>query len=48
MVDKESLGDIHWVWTTRYAEYLQGFNSNIEFRAVGSLVFKIPVKRLDL
>ena len=48
MVDKESLGDIHWVWTTRYAEYLQGFNSNIEFRAVGSLVFKIPEKRLDL
>lgn len=48
MVDKESLGDIHWVWTKRYAEYLQGFNSNIEFRAVGSLVFKIPVKRLDL
>ena len=48
MVDKESLGDIHWVWTTRYAEYLQGFNSNIEFRAVGSLVFKIPAKRLDL
>ncbi|MBM3681837.1 MAG: hypothetical protein FJW84_00055 [Actinobacteria bacterium] len=48
IVDKESLGDIHWVWTTRYAEYLQGFNSNIEFRAVGSLVFKIPVKRLNL
>ena len=47
MVDTKSLGDIHWVWTTRYAEYLQGFNSNIDFRAVGSIVFKIPEKRID-
>jgi polysaccharide biosynthesis PFTS motif protein len=47
MVDAESLGDIHWVWTARYAEYLQGFNSNIDFRAVGSIVFRIPEKQMN-
>jgi polysaccharide biosynthesis PFTS motif protein len=47
MVDAKSLGDIHWVWTKRYAEYLQGFNSNIDFRAVGSIIFKIPEKQMN-
>jgi hypothetical protein len=42
MVDEESLGDIHWVWTDKYANYLKKFNKNIEFRAVGSIIFKMP------
>jgi polysaccharide biosynthesis PFTS motif protein len=46
MVDCESLGDIHWVWTKSYARYLQRFNSNIDFRAVGSITFRIPEKQL--
>jgi polysaccharide biosynthesis PFTS motif protein len=47
MVDPESLGDIHWVWTKSYARYLQGFNSNIDFRDVGSITFRIPEKPLN-
>jgi polysaccharide biosynthesis PFTS motif protein len=47
MVDWESLGDIHWVWTKSYARYLQRFNSDIDFRAVGSITFRIPEKQLN-
>jgi len=42
MVDEASLGDIHWVWSQNYANYLNKFNSKIEFRAVGPIIFKIP------
>ena len=41
MIDSSSLGDIHWVWTQSYANYLMKFNNKIEFRAVGSITFKI-------
>ena len=40
MVDKHSLGDIHWVWTESYANYLKKFNNKIKFIAVGSITFK--------
>ena len=40
MVDSGSLGDIHWVWTNEYAEYLKKFNDSITFRAVGSITFR--------
>jgi polysaccharide biosynthesis PFTS motif protein len=40
IVDRDSLGDVHWVWTKSYAEYLQKFNSKIEYIAVGSITFK--------
>jgi polysaccharide biosynthesis PFTS motif protein len=40
MVDSDSLGDIHWVWTNEYAEYLKKFNGSIIFKAVGSITFK--------
>jgi polysaccharide biosynthesis PFTS motif protein len=40
MVDSDSLGDIHWVWTNEYAEYLKKFNDSIIFRAVGSITFR--------
>jgi polysaccharide biosynthesis PFTS motif protein len=48
LVDVESLGDIHWVWTQSYADYLQTFNSFIDFKAVGSITFKNPRKRLEV
>jgi polysaccharide biosynthesis PFTS motif protein len=41
MVDRDSVGDIHWVWTESYANYLRKFNNKIEFIAVGSITFKI-------
>jgi polysaccharide biosynthesis PFTS motif protein len=40
MVHSDSLGDIHWVWTNEYAEYLKKFNESIIFRAVGSITFR--------
>ena len=40
MIDSDSLGDIHWVWTNKYAEYLKKFNDSIIFRAVGSITFR--------
>jgi hypothetical protein len=47
MVDKESLGDMHWVWTVKYAEYLSEFNKNIQFNAVGSIIFRMPELSLE-
>lgn len=42
IVNSNSLGDIHWVWTSDYANYLKKINNSIDFRAVGSITFKMP------
>jgi polysaccharide biosynthesis PFTS motif protein len=45
IVGKDSLGDIHWVWTLKYAEYLEKITSHIVFRAVGSITFFLNKER---
>ena len=47
VVDRDSLGDVHWVWTKSYADYLQKFNGEINFMAVGSITFKKNTKGFD-
>jgi hypothetical protein len=39
LINGSSLGDIHWVWTDKYAKFLRQVNSNIEYKPVGSIVF---------
>jgi len=41
MINKKSLGDIHWVWTKKYAKYLEKFNNDIDFKYCGSITFKM-------
>jgi polysaccharide biosynthesis PFTS motif protein len=45
IINNKSLGDIHWVWTENYAQYLRKINSNIIFKAVGSITFKVNEKK---